>query len=48
MKRNGIYNSVIHVWKAIEASKRFSRDCNPRPAQVILSNLSKGYGSAVI
>ncbi len=44
MKRNGVYNSVIHVWKAIEASKCFSRGCNPRPTQdskgsVFLSSL---------
>ena len=51
MKRDGVYNSVIHVWKAIEASKGFSRGCNPRPTQdnkgsvflpLLLSHITKG------
>jgi len=33
MKRDGVYNPITYVWKAIEASKRFSRGCNPRPAK---------------
>jgi hypothetical protein len=33
MRRDGVYNPVTHVSKAIEASKRFSRGCKPRPTQ---------------
>jgi hypothetical protein len=33
MKRDGVYNPVTHAWKALEASKGFSRGCKPRPTQ---------------
>jgi|GEM_PF-6960815 len=33
MKRDGVYNPVTHDWKAIEASKGFSRGCKSRPTQ---------------
>ena len=32
LKRDGVYNPVTHVSKAIEPSKRFGRGCKPRPA----------------
>jgi len=32
LKRDGVYNPVTQVSKAIEISKRFGRGCKPRPA----------------
>ena len=44
LKRDGVCNPVTLVLKALEAVKRFSRGCKPRPASFYEPNCSQLFG----